>query len=46
MPYQSNPKSLVNQTEIPIELPCSSGTDYVPNKHEAVDEYGSFSMPS
>ena len=22
MPYQSNPKSLVNQNEIPIELPC------------------------
>ena len=24
----------------------SSGTDYVPNKHEGVDQYGSFSMPS
>ena len=22
MPYQSNPKSLVNQNEIPIELSC------------------------
>ena len=22
MPYQSDPKSLVNQNEIPFELPC------------------------
>ena len=24
----------------------SSGTNYVPNEHEGVDQYGSFSIPS
>ena len=26
-------------------LMSSSGTNYVPNKHEGVDQYGSFSIP-
>ena len=29
-----------------IVLMSSSGTNYVPNEHEAVDQYGSFSIPS
>ena len=43
MLYQSHPESLVNQNEILIELSCqltsSSGTNYVPNEHEDVDQY-------
>ena len=27
-------------------LTSSSGTNYVPNEHEGVDQYGSFSIPS
>ena len=27
-------------------LMSSSGTNYVPNEHEGVDQYGSFSIPS
>ena len=27
-------------------LTSSSGTDYAPNEHEGVDQYGSFSIPS
>ena len=27
-------------------LTSSSGTNYVPNEHEDVDQYGSFSKPS
>ena len=27
-------------------LTSSSGTIYVPNEHESVDQYGSFSIPS
>ena len=49
MSYQSYPKSLVNQNEIPIELivlTSSSGTNYVPNEHLDVDQYGSFTIPS
>ena len=26
-------------------LTSSSGTNYVPNEHEGVDQYGSFSIP-
>ena len=29
-----------------IMLTSSSGTSYVPNEHEGVDQYGSFSIPS
>ena len=29
-----------------IVLKSSSGTNYVPNKHEGVDQYGSFSIKS
>ena len=29
----------------PIVLTSSSGTNYVPNEHEGVDQYGSFSTP-
>ena len=29
-----------------IELTSSSGTNYVPNEHEGVDQYGSFAIPS
>ena len=29
-----------------IVLTISSGTNYVPNEHEGVDQYGSFSIPS
>ena len=29
-----------------IVLMSSSGTNYVPNEHEGVDQYGSFSIPS
>ena len=29
-----------------IVLTSSSGTNYVPNEHEGVDQYGSFSIPS
>ena len=49
MSYQSYPKSLVNQNEIPIELivlTSSSGTNYVPNEHLDVDQYGSFTILS
>ena len=28
-----------------IVLTSSSGTNYVPNEHESVDQYGSFSIP-
>ena len=28
-----------------IVLTSSSGTNYVPNEHECVDQYGSFSIP-
>ena len=28
-----------------IVLKSSSGTNYVPNKHEGVDQYGSFAIP-
>ena len=27
-------------------LTSSSGTNYAPNEHESVDQYGSFSIPS
>ena len=27
-------------------LTSSSGTNYAPNEHEGVDQYGSFSIPS
>ena len=49
MPQQSYPKSLVNQNEIligVIVLTSSSGTNYVPNKHEGGDQYGSFTILS
>ena len=38
----------MNQNDIPIELvlTSSSGTNYVLNEHEGVDQYGSFSIPS
>ena len=29
-----------------IVLTSSSGTNYVPNEHEGVDQYGSFALPS
>ena len=29
-----------------IVLTSSSGTNYVPNEHEGVDQYGSFAIPS
>ena len=29
-----------------IVLTSSSGTNYVPNEHEDVDQYGSFTIPS
>ena len=29
-----------------IVLTSSSGTNYVPNEHEGVGQYGSFSIPS
>ena len=29
-----------------IVLTSSSATNYVPNEHEGVDQYGSFSIPS
>ena len=29
-----------------IVLTSSTGTNYVPNEHEGVDQYGSFSIPS
>ena len=29
-----------------IVLTSSSGTNYVPNEHESVDQYGSFTIPS
>ena len=29
-----------------IVLTSSSGTNYVPNEHEVIDQYGSFSIPS
>ena len=29
-----------------IVLTSSSGTNYFPNEHEGVDQYGSFSIPS
>ena len=29
-----------------IVLTSSYGTNYVPNKHEDIDQYGSFSIPS
>ena len=29
-----------------IVLKSSSGTNYVPNEHEGVDQYGSFTIPS
>ena len=47
--YQSHPESLVNQNEIlywVIMLRSSSGTNYVPNEHEDIDQYGSFTIPS
>ena len=28
-----------------IALTSSSGTNYVPNEHEGVDQYGSFALP-
>ena len=28
-----------------IVLTSSSGTNYVPNEHEGVDQYGSFALP-
>ena len=27
-------------------LTSSSGTNYIPNEHEGIDQYGSFSIPS
>ena len=38
----------MDQNDIPIwviVLTSSSGTNYVPNEHEGVDQYGSFSIP-
>ena len=29
-----------------IVLTSSSGTNYVPNEHEDIDQYGSFTIPS
>ena len=29
-----------------IVLTSSSGTNYVPNEHEGVDQYGTFALPS
>ena len=29
-----------------IVLKSSSGTNYVPNEHEGLDQYGSFALPS
>ena len=29
-----------------IVLTSSSGTNYVPNEHEDIDQYGSFTLPS
>ena len=48
MPSYSYPASLVNQNEIPrvIMLTSSSGTNYVPNEQEDVDQYGSYEIPS
>ena len=50
MPCYSHPESLVNENEIPVELiivlTSSSGTNYVPNEHEDIDQYGSFTIPS
>ena len=46
MPYQSNPESLLNQDESPINLSNSSGNHYVLNEHEDSDQYGSFTIPS
>ena len=40
MPGYSYPASLVNQFEIFID------SNYVPNEHEDVDQYGSFAIPS
>ena len=39
--------SLVNQNEIPVDLmlTSSSGANYVLNKHEDFDQYGSFAIP-
>ena len=30
----------------PYWVIASSGTNYVPNEHEDIDQYGSFTMPS
>ena len=49
MPYQSYPESLVNQNEIPVDfivLTGSFGTNHVPNEHEHVDQYDSYTIPS
>ena len=29
-----------------IVLTSSSGTNYVPNEHEDIDQYGSFTLPN
>ena len=47
--YQSHPESLVNENEIPVRvivLTSSSGTNYVRNEHEDIDQYGSFTIQS
>ena len=47
--YQSHPESLVNKKWNPywvIVLTSSSGTNYVPNEHEDVDQYDSYAIPS
>ena len=49
MPYQSYPKKFGESKWNPYwvtMLTSSSVTDYVPNEHEGVDQYGSFSIPS
>ena len=40
------PESLVNQDEISIELTSSSGTNYILNEHEDVDQYGPYAIAS
>ena len=49
MLYQSHPENFGEQKWNPywvILLTNSSGTNYVPNEHEDVNQYGSFIIPS
>ena len=38
--------SLTSMTILTNMLTSSSGTNYVPNEHEGVDQYGSYAIPS